>query len=292
MEKNNTLDKKIICFLILGFLILVLITHILVMKKNTKITISYAHLSFDDTIKVFEDLTENQNEYNSVFDNDLLKCLKSLHDEFGATFSLYCYNREGDFDLTMVPTRYARDFRDNSSWLKFGFHSPTSDIINVDLSLEQSNSEYEFFIREFLRITDNGVECLDLIPRLHYFSGTKENLLSLAKMENGPIGFLSTDDDSQSYYLSKKDSRYINANDIFQDENGIYFISTDLRLDTCDDVPSALKAIQKSKKQNSIAEIFAHEWAMYDVLEQKLRETCIWANECGYEWSFAMNLVD
>lgn len=37
------------------------------------------HLSLDDTINIFKDITDNENIYLSVFENPVLGWLKSLH---------------------------------------------------------------------------------------------------------------------------------------------------------------------------------------------------------------------
>lgn len=47
----------------------------IVLNEKTK----YVHLSIDDTIAIFEDLTENKDNYSSIFENKTLKFLRELN---------------------------------------------------------------------------------------------------------------------------------------------------------------------------------------------------------------------
>lgn len=80
------------------------------------------HFSIDDTIKIFQDLTQNEKEYESIFENSILNFLWECHQKFGLKVSLYCYYEEGNFDLSTVPDTYREEFLKNSDWLQFGFH--------------------------------------------------------------------------------------------------------------------------------------------------------------------------
>ena len=122
----------------------------------------YIHISFDDTISVFQDITENKDHYNSCFDNYFLGYLKWLHDEYGAVFSLYCFyfNNRGDFNLSMCTGIFAEEFQANSDWLKFGFHSYTPFSDFADISYEEVMEEYEKVTMELSRITGGGLQLI------------------------------------------------------------------------------------------------------------------------------------
>ena len=80
------------------------------------------HFSIDDVIDIFLDLTENQHQYNSIFDNSTLDFLRTCHMDYGAKFVLYCFYESENFNLSMVPDKYRSEFLENSDWLNFGFH--------------------------------------------------------------------------------------------------------------------------------------------------------------------------
>ena len=87
--KNN---KKyiIICSIIVLLLILLNISTInryMIQKKRANnlenvSKISYIHISIDDCIDIFEDLNTNKEKYKSISDNNLIKYLKYLNEEY------------------------------------------------------------------------------------------------------------------------------------------------------------------------------------------------------------------
>lgn len=81
------------------------------------------HLSLDDTINIFKNITDNENIYLSVFENPMLGWLKSLHQETGVKVSRYVFFSDGTFSLSQCTTKFKNEFEDNCDWLRFGFHS-------------------------------------------------------------------------------------------------------------------------------------------------------------------------
>lgn len=72
------------------------------------------HLSFDDVINVFRDLTINESNYNSLFENSTLGWLKELHEKYGIVVSCFVYYRDGDFCLENCTTKFKTEFENNS----------------------------------------------------------------------------------------------------------------------------------------------------------------------------------
>ena len=72
------------------------------------------HLSLDDTINIFKDITDNENRYLSIFENPMLGWLKSLHQETGVKVSCYVFLSDGIFHLHSAP----RSLRMNSRQLR------------------------------------------------------------------------------------------------------------------------------------------------------------------------------
>ena len=64
------------------------------------------HFSVDDVIGCFENLTRNENRYDSAFDEPFLAYIKSLHEKYNARVSLYCfYEKEGFLEMGVSPIK-------------------------------------------------------------------------------------------------------------------------------------------------------------------------------------------
>lgn len=247
----------------------------------------FMHISFDDSITVFEDLTNNANTYDSIFDNDFLSYLKNMHDQYGAVFSLYCYYENDQFNLSQATDKYSAEFANNADWLKFGYHGTNGEEKMADLSASDAVSKYETVINELIRIT-GGTNTLDKAPRLHYFSGNEPALVAISDTKNGSNGFLTADDDRDSYYLQGDENLYIDMNDYMKDDNGIYFVSTDLRLENTLNPYYSLTKIADDESQNKCIEVFTHEWKYGKLMKLKLWATCFFSYKEGYSWDYPM----
>lgn len=250
-------------------------------SKN-KDEINKIHFSIDDTIDVFRDLTENEKNYDSIFDNRLLNFLKVNHDRYGMKVSMYCYYEEGDFNLTMVPDKYKWEFLENSDWLKFGFHYRNGEE-PIIISGEKITEDYKILISELIRIT--GCTCETI--RLSYFKGSYEAVSALK--EQGIYCLLTADDDRKSYYFNDKINQYIAENDMYFDEsNGMNFVSTDIRLDNIEieAVCPELVKISKDFRQNKIIAVFTHEWCIEESMFEKIENMCKFAEFYNYSFTF------
>ncbi len=86
----------------------------------------FIHFSIDDCIEIYSNLDKNRETYNSIFENKLLKCLKSLNNEYGCKFSLFVYENNEKFDIANCTDKYKNEFEENSNWLRFRFHALNS----------------------------------------------------------------------------------------------------------------------------------------------------------------------
>lgn len=117
----------------------------------------FCHISVDDTISLFKDLTIHENEYTSIFENSTLKYFKSLHDKYGAKVSFYVFYSwddlsKGGFSLRDVTDKFAKEFSENADWLKFGFHAMSAQSYQTT-DIELQKEYYDAVINELLRIT-------------------------------------------------------------------------------------------------------------------------------------------
>lgn len=261
------------------------------------------HLSFDDGFYFLMDLKKKENTYKSIFENPFLGKLKSLHDEYGAVFSIYCftYSPGSAWNIGPVSTAFADEFVANSDWLKLGFHSRNS-------KYEASDWQVEYY-DDFLTVipdVEGRSKCFDLIPRLHTF-GLNTTLAYCDSLKNhediGLRGFLTTDDSRVSYYLTSEQAKYINSNDSLYDaENDLYFFKTETRLESVKDIDAFLADFLTPAFVNkaNVMPIFTHEHAVCN-LNSSLRtdndvfekmETCIkWAIQNNYKFDYPMNVI-
>lgn len=261
------------------------------------------HISFDDVHYILQNLTVNKDVYKSIFENPMLNKLKLYHDTYGAVFSLYCFDEfelaaGNTWKIETLPTAFAQEFVQNSSWLKLGFHSRGT----ATGSAEYNISYYNTFTTVMPEI-EGRENCFDLIPRLHGFAGSLDFCKSLKNANPGLIGFLSADDTRASYYLNSTQSSYINSNDSLHDlVNNIYFFRTELRLESVSNINTFLAQYLTPaySSQANVMVIFTHENQLYshysglnttNGILTKIDACIKWAVANNYRFDFPMNLV-
>ena len=89
------------------------------------------------------------------------------------------------------------------------------------------HSEYSKFTVDAIYKLTGDYDCIDRIARLHFFSGSLENILSMKDADYGIIGLLTADDERISYYLSNEQSEIARLKGKYLDlENKLLFIKT------------------------------------------------------------------
>ena len=278
MKKMIVLSRKIfICFIIIfiGIFLCIYFSLPSSINSNNKI----AHLSFDDVYEVLIDITENEDKYNSIFDNNFLRSLKIMHDNYGAKFVLYIYDKypEKNYDITKVSTKYKLEFQNNSNWLKFGYHT-----IEPDTRFDKSFDLKEL-IESYKRVNDAilnfaGVRSTNVI-RLNYFSGKTEVINFLSR--KGVFALLCADDKRASYSLSENQNNKLLEQDYIVHQ-GMRYIKTDFRFDG-----KKLIIYEMLKlRDNEIMVLFAHEWALGPKDLDKIYKAVKWLYKNGYKFSF------
>ena len=160
-------------------------------KEQIKKTI---HFSFDDVYLCLDDLTKNEEVYNSAFDNPFLYNLKRLHNLYGCSFTLYLYDIVDDYSIKKVTSKFKNDFSNNSDWLKFAFHSYDPKDLNDNYM--RMYKGYQDVNENVLRFAGN--KSLSKTIRLHRYASPSE-FLSMISDDN--VTMLTADDDRGSYKL-------------------------------------------------------------------------------------------
>ena len=134
--------------------------------------------SLDDNIWFLQNLTENKDNYTSMFEDPYLALLKKIHDAYGSKFHVNIYYetpRHGGFNLTQMTDKYKDEWKKNSDWLRLSFHANADAPARpyAHTTYEQAYFECERVHREILRFA--GEECLSKITTVHCGDCTVES---------------------------------------------------------------------------------------------------------------------
>lgn len=266
---------------------------------------TFIHLSLDDVEICLNNL--KQNKYSSVWDEPLLAFLKKLHKNYNAKFSLYTYNST----LSEINSSYSKELKTSNSWLKFGLHANDSKSNFENSTYDEAKNSWNTFCSSIVTLTGTYLS-IDRIPRLHYFAGNEQALKGMKDALYGALGFLSADDNRNSYYFTSEQSAYLYDNDYIKKDD-LVFISTDMRGDWFKNNYSQSGTYKKPIKSSVYSELeyrysdfsfsdsvnsfifFAHEWQFYNGTtvsnegEKWFTDICKFANDNGINIDYAQN---
>jgi len=230
---------------------------------------NYIHISFDDMSAPFQWLADNYSSVSSIFSESFFALLKTLHDEYGAVFTLNCF-LGGLNALASAGNKFGAEFRANASWLKFAFHASGGGIsYDPETTHTYSNTaqaDYLAFVTA-IRAFTGGVVNIHQVTRLGYYEGDKTSVLAFKNQPMGVYGLLCSDDGRNSYYLDTDICNLIRSRGHWFDaENAEYFVATnaprfDLSADITEEAAynSALSALQNLP----FAELFMHQTSFF-----------------------------
>lgn len=213
------------------------------------------HISIDDVHLSLMDICENGDKYESIFEQKFFKMLKYYNNKQGAKFTLYLYEKVGNWSISDLPLKFKEELSNSAEWLKFGFHSRVmGNPADRDNPLSQFTASY------------NNVNCaienfsskdnISNILRLEYFFATDSIRKFLAEEQ---ITLLSADSEGRvSYALPQDicDSIYIKGGYTYENQK---FYKTDFRIENMDilNIDRAL-----SVEDLDTLFIFTHEFAL------------------------------
>ncbi|MDR3301789.1 MAG: hypothetical protein LBT01_04565 [Spirochaetaceae bacterium] len=224
-----------------------------------KDSIKYCHLSVDDVGESLRRLASATNATNGLFDIAFFNTIKKWHERFGIKITLYCYALANDFIISEIPSCYRRDFVQNASWLKFGYHAKCAKPFIEETGYKAG---FNLFNDTIKRLGAGKTNTL----RLHYWQANPEQKKFLRS--KGVRTLLTKDDDSLPY----------NENDIFQSE-GLMHRRTRIRFENIDTVitPEVLQI------GNKYIVAFTHEWC-FDKEAEKIERALQLYSEHGYKF--------
>lgn len=219
------------------------------------------HVSIDD-VMVLERLSDGC-IYKNVFDDPFLHCLREYHNSTGARFTLYIY----ETSVKEISNDFWNQIRDNSDWLKIGWHG---------ISAEQPQSLCDMeFVSSFFRfdsiLTFSAPENKTSTLRLHYWEASPWQVSFLERQ--GTNCLLTADRKTVSYSLAANDIECLEDKEIFK-KGGITYKKTDFRVENTQLIPALLK---NAKDEELV--VFTHEWAIsshYQKFKFKLLLAFFW----------------
>ena len=219
-----------------------------------------AHLSIDDCRGCYIDLIKHQNEYQSVFNQPFFCFLRKMHDEYDVKFTLYSYYMCNDsLNITMIPSDYKKELKNNSDWLTISFHAVyAQDNKPTNVSTEEFIEAYNRFCIFTSEINGGG----DLL-RLDFFYA-KPDMVDSLKARGVKI-LLAADDERISYDLSEEqNSELLFSNSITID--GITYMRSNVRIEK---VLEPYWNLYENMDKDTLV-VFTHEWALDRVNRYKL----------------------
>lgn len=231
------------------------------------------HFSVDDTIAIFENLTKG--EYTSCFEEPTLSFLKKLNEQYGLKVSMYCFfESESGFCLSEATSKYKDEFKENSHWLRFGFHACNCASKYDDYEADKFISEAEKVYDNLNRIVSSDAIVYDV--RLGFAKG---NLNCIKALKNKYPLFqtlFGVDDARIEYYLSPEENDILLRDGLlYEDKVGIHIKLSELRLERQTDMAEYMK----NMPSRECYAFFTHEVFFGDEkVKERIVDICEFAN--------------
>lgn len=231
------------------------------------------HISVDDCIVFLQDL--NQKNYQSIFENEFLSFIQSIHNQYQTCFSLNLFfsNQTSQnfktsfplFTLKDMKDQYKKEFIANASWLKLSFHAKyenppfpyqNSNYPEVFQDVSEVNKEIQRFA---------GKETLSKEMSLHYGTCTKEGFLALKDAGYQVFYGYLTLQNNQPFNAYFFDTNFLKEHpeNLFSFQN-VIFKKTDFLFNAYSDVKTMEKDLEKVLADNQeIYEFMFHEQYFY-----------------------------
>lgn len=263
----------------------------------------------DDCIRCFEDLTANQDKYESLFENPYLAIYKEAHDKYGSKVHINVFHDsvDGKFNLSMMTDRFREEFRANADWMTFTFHAQREfpDEPYKTASYEKVSEDCARCVAEIERFA--GPEVLTESTTLHWGASNEEGTRALrAAGYKALCGYLCFDgkgDPLVSYHLTGEQTAHAEKREGWVDfENDVLFAKLDFVLNapefTADAVAPYLDRLAKIPHEGQFIQMVIHEQYFYPDYHhyepdyaERILNMAKWMYEHGYESVSLTDLV-
>lgn len=216
---------------------------------------SEIHISLDDVKGIFKVLSTKK--LSSIFETRTLNFLRKMHKLYGTKFNLFCTYKNGDFSLDKVSDAYLEEFKNNTDWLKFGFHCYDEGIVYVQGMEKDFEHHFDCFQTQIKRIT--GQEGVVTPLRIHSFQGNRRMCKILH--QKGVMMLLTADDSRVSYYLDDIATKELKNCGYYYDKDlKMSFVRSCTRLENSENIIREMEFYRRM--ETGIISIFTHEWQM------------------------------
>lgn len=229
---------------------------------NNELLIKKIHFSIDDFGTALADITVNENNYNSIFENKTFAMFKELHENYGYVFSCYCYTNgttHNQIDISTVTTKFKKEFEKCSDWLKFGFHGKDND---TQFTGAVGLGTFTNLVTKCHNAIKNfaGEKSLTTVIRTQNYLCSADKIKKL-RSDFGLNGLMTPDGSGRGGYdLTVDEITELDNNNIMY--RNMYYFKTNIRLEEEDEetLPEKLELY----KDNFILGIFTHEYRLTD----------------------------
>lgn len=259
------------------------------------------HITVDDCIRCFQDLTLHTEEYPSMLDHPYLALFHEAYQKYGmgVHINVFYENEDGSFNLSMMTDRYREEFQANAHWLSLSFHS-----IREFPDAPYQNADYDTVTRDCRLVTEEirrfaGDNVLRETTTLHWGASNLEGARALRDQGFRALcGYLMLDEQGQplvSYYLSKNQvERAFHREAMVDFEEDIFFMHLDFVLDlpknAADQMEQRLNEITQRPNEGQFISIVIHEQYFYpdyhnyrSDYSDRVLTVARWAYEHGYK---------
>ncbi|MBY0534418.1 MAG: hypothetical protein K2P88_01085 [Chitinophagaceae bacterium] len=258
-------------------------------------------LSIDDNIRFLQDIAQNANVYNSIFENPFLNGLLNIHKRYGTKVHLNLFYQSVDaaFTLSAFPDMFKEEWQRNSNWLRLSFHAYKEfpDAPYKNASFQTVKDDCDLVMGEIKRFA--GHQLMGPVTTVHWGEVTIEGSRALrAAGYKGQLGYFNVDDDLPpvSYYLDVEKRRHMKKRFIWKDEaEDIIFIRSSIVLDRKEnhEIVPFLDAYREAGTPPPYADFLIHEqyfypdYAAYQPDYFERIETAVkWATDHHYKPAF------
>lgn len=227
----------------------------------------------DDCYIFLKNLTNNN--YESIFDEPILKRYKELYDAYGTVTLMalfYCEgyskaNKDGTWNLSMGTDKYKAEFEANSNWLKFQFHSWAAPV-RYRNGYNDYNGEYDYsrpVLSDWKKVKQEAIRCMGskgwysefYIP--HFYDLKESDAIDL-KREEGVRGLISVTfnnrERKEASFLSLDEFNYlIKTGYVVDDKVGLLHCMRDFAFER---ISGSLKSFGTPNKVINYLEFYNH----------------------------------
>lgn len=231
------------------------------------------HFSVDDTIAIFENITKRN--YNSCFEEPALSFLKKLNEQYGLKVSMYCFfESKSGFSLSEATAKFKDEFKENSHWLRFGFHAKNSESKYDDYEADKFITEAEKVYNNLYRTVSSDAIVYDV--RLGFAKGNIDCIKAFKNKYHLFQILYGVDDNRIEYYLSPEENDILLDKGLFYENKAKINIKlSELRLE---EQTNMIEYMEKMPSYDYYA-FFTHEHFLNDEkIRKRMIELCEFAD--------------